>query len=266
MQKEQIRLNNDVSYNIDRIVHIFNLLKITFDAEVNIEEFVTVIPDTDKIEILTRSGQVYGEFKDFNTVYRIEEQTVILSNDGSIYMDPVEPDPQPIPEYVPTLEEVRTSKISELSTICNEMITNGVSMDLDGDGESENYSYRTEDQTNIKDAFDLALQTGLCIPYHANNGGCILYPANQIIDLYISQKTNLTHHTTYFNQLKMYIMSLEDKEIINAINYGDELTGEYLDAYNIAMAQAKAVIDALLSKTEDNQETIDETTAEEGVN
>ena len=57
---------------------------------------------------------------------------------------------------------------------------------------------------------------------------------------------NKMHHITYFNQLKMYISTLDDCDIINAIEYGVELTGEYLNTYNAAMLQAKTGMETLL--------------------
>ena len=54
------------------------------------------------------------------------------------------------------------------------------------------------------------------------------------------------HHITYFNQLKLYVESLDDKEKVSAISYGDELTGIYLDTYNAAIAQANIGLTTLL--------------------
>lgn len=249
MTKEQIRINDNI-YPIDNIYRIFNLLKIIFPDEVNIDEFTSLISESDKIELLTRGGNVYGEFLDYNTVYKIEENIVILSNDGSVYVEPEPlPDPEPtepFPEYKPTLEEVKLQKINELNTICNQMIVNGI--DIEFNGQTEHFTYKIEDQNNIKNAFDLARLTGLDIPYHQNEGSCKLYTAEQIINLYISEQTNLTHHQTYFNQMKMYINTLEEKDVVKAIQYGDELTGTYLEAYNAVMQQASVVINTLLEK------------------
>lgn len=248
MVKEQVRIN-DNTYVIDKIFRFFNLLKITFSEETIIDGLIADPTQCELIELLTRGGEVYGSFSGYTTVYKIEDasNTVILSNDGSVYVEPdPEPDPDPIPEYVPTIEEIRERKISDLSTICNSMIINGV--DIDINGEIEHFSYKAEDQVNIKNAFDLALRTQLDIPYHQNEGSCKLYTAEQIINLYIAQQTNLTHHQTYFNQIKMFIKTIEDKDTVNAISYGDLLTGQYLDAYNAVMTQASVVINTLLGR------------------
>ena len=64
--------------------------------------------------------------------------------------------------------------------------------------------------------------------------------------------TNLTHNQTYTNQLKMYIKTLDDKESVESINYCFELSGEYLETYNMIMEQSQLVVqkylEALTSK------------------
>lgn len=63
---------------------------------------------------------------------------------------------------------------------------------------------------------------------------------------------NKMHHITYFNQLKMYIQSLDDIESVSEIEYGYELSGEYLRTYNSAMEQVTIGMKTLL-KVEDNK-------------
>lgn len=245
MDKEKIKLSNGLTYDIDSILYLFNLIEITFSKTI-IDDLVIDPSIFSTIEILTRGGQVCGEYNGYTTIYRISGNTLTLSNDDSVYIEPEIPIiPEPIDPPELTLDQIKSYKVSELSTTCNQLITDGISMNIDGT--VEYFSYKSEDQVNIKDAFDLALQTGLDIPYHCNGGGCKLYTSEQIINLYISQKTNLTHHTTYFNQMRMYVNSLDSKDTVKSITYGDELTGEYLDAYNVAMNQASEVIKVLLN-------------------
>lgn len=182
------------------------------------------------------------DYKYLYRKYENEPNIIELCNDNIPYSDNgIEIE---YPEYTPTLEEVKTIKIAEFSRICNQMITNGV--DIDVDGNIEHFSYTDEDQRNIKELFDIVLQTNNSMYYHSDNGGCKLYSVDQIINLYISEVTNKMHHTTYFNQMKMYIESLDDNSIISNITYGTELPGEYLDTYNNAMLKAKENIDFLL--------------------
>lgn len=245
--KEKVRLKNGFSYEINSIRKIMNLLKITFDENVDVDSLLEDMSFFDVVEILTRNEEVCGTYNDFNTVYlRDTENTnvVTLSNDGSVYVEPEVPDVDDIPTYVPTLEDVQAAKISELSSICENLIVNGVDVEIDG--VTEHFSYKLEDQSELKSAFDLAIQTGMAVPYHSDGNGCKLYSVEQITSLYIAQQTNLTHNKTYFNQMKMYIGTLEDIEVVKAISYGDALTGQYLDDYNVVMNQAALIIQKVL--------------------
>lgn len=242
--KEKIRLNNDSIHEIDAIRKFLNLMKITFDENVDIDSLLVDMSIFDKIEILTRNDEVCGTYNDFNTVYLREENTITLSNDGSVYTEPEIPDIEDIPVYVPTLEDIKAMKINELSAICENQILNGVDVEIEG--EIEHFSYKLEDQNELKSAFDLALQTGMSVPYHSDGNGCKLYTVEQITSLYIAQQTNLTHHKTYFNQMKMYINTLDDMEVVKAIVYGDALTGQYLEDYNTVMNQAALIIQKVL--------------------
>lgn len=58
-----------------------------------------------------------NSYKKFKTLYRsISENEYQLSNDGSVYVEPVIPEPEPIPEPTPEEkeEEERRQKIAEL--------------------------------------------------------------------------------------------------------------------------------------------------------
>ena len=105
---EKIRIN-DVTYNILAInCPNENLLQIVFEK----------IPDTEfvgKIELLTEGDELCASFEGFNTVYRSEDNIVTLSNDGSVYTEPVpEPDPvEPEPTEEQKKEQERLVKVAE---------------------------------------------------------------------------------------------------------------------------------------------------------
>lgn len=224
-----------------------NVIKIIFKEEIPSDEILTIGFDI----INENNGENMSDdyYHAYNTIYRRfdDEMSILLSNDGSVYVEPevpeyVEPEP-----YVPTLEEVKTSKINTFSNTCSMAITNGVDVAFTEDN-VEHFSYSEEDQVNLKEIFDLAVQTNVPMYYHADGEGCKLYTVEQIIAIYTSATTNKMHHITYFNQIRMYINSLETTEEVNAIEYGQELTGEYLQTYNESMAQAQLVLEALLAK------------------
>lgn len=134
-------------------------------------------------------------------------------------------------------EKALKAKLSEINAACKTAIINGVYF-----GDSH-YSYNSEDQSNISNATTLAIKTGLAVPYHADGESCRLFEKDEIVGLYVAEETNLTHNITYYNQLKFYIQTLTTKTEIEEIVYGvTELTGEYLETYNMIMAQSKEVI------------------------
>ena len=56
--------------------------------------------------------------------------------------------------------------------------------------------------------------------------------------------------STYFNQMKLYVLSITDTnniDKVNKIKYGDELTGEYLVKYNEIIEQSNKVMQKLIS-------------------
>ena len=194
----------------------------------------------------TLENQSDDYYYGYTTLYQeINENTVILSNDGSVYVELESTPESELEPYIPTLEEVKISKIQSLSSMCKQNIINGVDVEIDG--VIEHFSYDEEDQVNIKELFDLAMQTNVPLYYHADGESCKLYTVEQIVSIYTANVTNKMNHITYFNQLKLYVNTLETNEEVETVNYGDELTGEYLLTYNDAMVQANVGLTTLLN-------------------
>ena len=142
-------------------------------------------------------------------------------------------------------EEIKNAKIikqAEISSICKALIEQGVEIN------GENFAYELDDQNNILNNTNLALQTGLDVPYHADGKPCRLFTPTEIVSIYIAQEHNLTHNVTYNNQLKLYVDTLTTVEDVNAVQYGQELTGDYLSTYQLIMAQADALTQAFVSR------------------
>jgi cytidyltransferase-like protein len=136
------------------------------------------------------------------------------------------------------------TKIKELSAKCKEAIETGI------DYNEEHFSYTLADQNNISNSCQLAMTTGLSVPYHADGKDCRLYTKEEIVAIYCSQEMNVTHHTTYFNQLKQYISTLTTEEEVKLVEYGQELTGVYLETYNEIMEQASVIATAFASNNQ----------------
>ena len=113
MDKEKIRVNN-ITYYIDNIVNMGNIIMIVL-SEVDFNGMDSLIAgikkSNDGITIYTRSGIECGTIYGYNTIYRVYENKLYISNDGSVYVEPSEDEQSSEHSHVPTLQEIRDSKI-----------------------------------------------------------------------------------------------------------------------------------------------------------
>lgn len=145
------------------------------------------------------------------------------------------------------VEILRQSKIAEISNICKTKINEGSPVEL-SDGKSENFSYTLADQANVSEMFTAVMAGATEYPYHANDSECKMYSAADIVRIYSTLSMMKTSQITYHNQLKQYVKSIENPVEIQLVQYGQELTGEYLESYNNLILQAKTQLEAVLAK------------------
>lgn len=250
---EQI-VNSFEEYTV--IFKVVDAKTIQFSSDTNVYRVYWMFNDEGYIthQLVTteefENGIVKAEGSSADVVYA--PYPVLLDNDGfylykvedGAIVDTTAADKAPWAEEkaAEELAEAKSQKTAEISALCQSAILNGV--DVNG----SHFSYSFADQNNISNMTTLALQTGLAVPYHADGEDCRLFTRDEIVELYVAEETNVTHNTTYNNQMKAYIDSLEDAAVIQAIKYGDPLTGEYLDTYNAMMAQAQRIIDAFIGR------------------
>lgn len=152
------------------------------------------------------------------------------------------------------IETVKKAKLKELSNACNNAINAGTQVQLNEEY-TEAFTYGLVDQSNISEMFNAVLLGATEYPYHANDDDCRMYSAQDIMTIYVTLSTYKTSQTTYHNQLKQYVKTLTTQEEIEAVVYGQELTGEYLEKYNELMAQAKVQLDNIIAKVQINEST-----------
>ncbi len=192
------------------------------------------------ILIYTVGGILCSKLHGYETVYRQEEKTVYLSNDGSVYVPPAPPEPVPEPEpYVPTLEELREAKKAEISTICEQVIYSGFDVTL-SDGGSYHFSLTEKDQLNLFGKQAQLAAGAEQVEYHADGQPCRYYSAADMQDIIESAMWYVSYHTTYCNALNMWIAGCETAEEVQEIYYGADVPEEYrsevLNAYLIQIA------------------------------
>ena len=255
----------------------------------NMVQLYPPIPNVDVtagFEMLTKevNGKVYGDYLKYRTVYKKEEDgSIILSNDGSVWVEPVivvkfatngngelvgETEqtvktyeelivPTVIPnenyefvgwnpeipktgkvesnmtftaqmEYVPTLEEVQSQKVSEMNDAQQTTIQNGMDIVL-SDGHTEHFTLTDHDQTSLMGLQTLVAQGVESIPWHTSDQAehCKYYSNADMAIITTKALQFVTYHVTYFRDLRIYIRALSDKEKVKSINYGMLIPVEY---------------------------------------
>ena len=211
---------------------VVHQMKITVPAE-NLVQLHFPFPDgvelTAGFKILTERGAVYGDYTSYTTIYQeMDDGSVILSSDGSVYVPPAPPEPsEPEPEpEPPTVEEVRTQKLQEVSEACRQIIHAGINVVLP-DNTIEHFSLKEEDQINLfgKQA---QLTAGVeRLEYHQDGHPCRYYSAEEMTAIITAAMQHVSYHTTYCNSLNMWIADAATTEELNTISYGADIPEEY---------------------------------------
>lgn len=207
-------------------------MKVTVPAE-GLVQLHFPLPDgaelTAGFEVLTARGSVYGDYTSYTTIYReMEDGSIILSNDGSVYAppsppEPSEPEPEPEP---PTLEEVRVQKLQEMGDACRQIIYAGVDVVLPGNT-IEHFSLKEEDQINLFGKQAQLVSGAEKLEYHQDGHPCRYYTAEEMQAIITAAMRHVSYHTTYCNSLNMWIAGATTTEELNTIFYGADIPEEY---------------------------------------
>ena len=108
----------------------------------------------------------------------------------------------------PTIDYVRSSKISELKHYCNNAITNGVDIKL-SDGETRHFSMSLEDQINL-----------LTMAYLNDES---VYSKKDMKTIITKTNAYKNSHIAKFKKLKDRVNSLNTIEEVSAVNYHEEV-------------------------------------------
>lgn len=150
-------------------------------------------------------------------------------------------------QYVPTLEELKAAKKSEVAAACNAIITAGIDVALP-DGSVEHFSLEENsekhDQLNLFGK-QVQLAAGATqLEYHQDDHPCRYYTAEEMQQIITAAVSHVSFHTTYCNSLNMWIAGAESADEVNGVYYGAEIPEEYrskvLSDYMAAMAAQNA--------------------------
>ena len=196
-------------------------------VSVHVIQIIGDLPFKDKGFLLSRVGKEDAwDYSGYTTLYRNIEGGLQFSDDGSVYVEPVKPDPIPEPEpYVPTLEEIKAVKLQEISMICEQVIYAGVDVALPAG--VEHFSLTEKDQLNLFGKQAQMAAGAERFEYHQDGHPCRYYTKEEMLLIIESALGYVTYHTTYCNALNIWIRSLDTVESINAVTYGCEIPEEY---------------------------------------
>lgn len=156
-------------------------------------------------------------------------------------------------DYHISIDQAMDEKMAEFSYECKNIIEIGVDVEINGTMEHFSYSLEAGDQSNIDDIFNLAAQSKMPQPYHADGEECTLFTPEQIFAIYAAQKMNKTAQITYYNLLKAQVRATyttdDDIDTVEGLTYGlVPLTGEYKTTYDTIMEQAQAITQSIIDK------------------
>jgi hypothetical protein len=182
-------------------------------------------------------------YQKFTTIYRNDSVTkkyngYQLSNDGSVYVEPeISPNPKP---YNPTLDEVKESKKAEIKMKVQNEILSDVMI------ASYAFGYNESDMIAIRNAYEDSISSGMSVILKDSTGQTRELNEEEITDLYKKQEIKRLEKESYAQCLLDYIDGLTSKEAVNSVEYGDELTGKYLEKYNEKVSNTQSYIEKVI--------------------
>ena len=191
--------------------------------------FADTVPDAwnGDIQLYTDGDILATTLTGWSTVYRDEGQTGYLSDDGSVYVPPEDPEPVTPPEpYEPSLAELQAAKKQEISQACEQAIYSGVSVTL-ANGSSERFALTEHDQLNL---FGKQVQLAAGaeqLEYHSDGQPCRYYSAADMQTIITTAMWHVSYHTTYCNALNMWVAGTETADDLQQIFYGANVPEQY---------------------------------------
>lgn len=234
-------LNSSEVYKC-KVIPQNNIVTLKFDSEMEVSTagFDLYLDEACETDIGA------GFYHAFTTIYRNDDTTAEyngyqLSKDGSVYVEP-KPVPEPEP-YVPTLEEVQEAKVSEMNAAQQQIVAQGCEVELTY-GTKERFTLTTNDQLSLNALSVKTLEGMQIVPWHPADESvhCKFYSEEDMKKITDACMNWVAYHVTYFRDLRIYIRSLQDKNTINAIQYGDSIPTGYQSEVLQSMLAERAIV------------------------
>ena len=138
---------------------------------------------------------------------------------------------------VPTLAEVQSAKLAELSDACSENIIAGCDVELSGS--FGHISLTAEDQINLTAALNAVESGAAGYPYHLDGQLCAVFSAEDIRLLAQAAASHKLYHTTYYNHLAAWVRCCAMVDEVQGITYGSELPDDLAANMQMILEGAK---------------------------
>lgn len=189
------------------------------------------------------SGETFTEISIADiTANEYEELKILLNlgasvpDEGDVEWEDDEAEPVETPEDA-TLAEVKARCLAKLSKDCQNTIYAGIDV-LMSDGSVHHFALEVEDQLNLLTLSALIASGVTSIPYHASNELCTYYSVEDILKIIETATSFKTYHTSYYNSLKNWVLSMNSIAEVGAVKYGDSIPAEYCSDVLISMIKS----------------------------
>ena len=203
----------------------------------DISEAMGVV-SSDSQKIMQIAGAPQLQNGDYEEIYvaditeaEYEELAVLLDLHATIpNNEEVFWEEEPVVEEEPlidaTLAEVKARCLAHLSSDCQQAICSGIDVALEC-GEVRHFDLELEDQLNLLSISTLIASGVSSIPYHASGELCEFYSAFDMTKIIDEANKYRTYHTSYYNSLKNWVMSMDSIADVGNVHYGDMIPVEY---------------------------------------
>lgn len=231
-------LNNPYVYKA-KIKPSGNIVTLEFEGEKEISDagFNAYLDEKCEVDI----GDKY--YHSFTTIYRYDDVTekyngYQLSDDESIYVKP-----EPIAPSEVSLEELKEIKKSEIRSTTESKIIGGKEFS------GHKFGYTLSEKMEIRNAYEDALNSGKVALLKDCDGETIELNPSEAAILYSEQEKNRIETEAYATQLIKLVDCAINKEEIDEVVYGKELTGDYLEEYTAQIERETDLLNSSIRAT-----------------
>lgn len=201
----------------------------------SVDKVTVLVEKTSEVPTIGEDGQETTTIVTTNEPQEIELIVVVLK-----YEDPTKIIVEKLNNQINPTIDIETCSLEELkawqkniiNSECTTNIEYGVDVSL-SDGNQYHFSYKIVDQINYAEMYQEIEYDGYTmLPYHPDNGDCILYTAADIKAIIKAQRLNKFALTTKCNSYHRMIDEATTKESVMSIIWGSNLSEEKQKAYD----------------------------------